>query len=206
MLASKRISQYLLYAMGEIVLVVIGILIALQINNWNKYNQDLRKETQIEKSLLNEFTQNLKINNQILDELDKTRSACLELMEICVRGLDYARSKNVDSLIYWSIEHSKFIPLNNTFTEILNTGQIELVRNDTLKNALFAYQRELDNNESTHYIYEKWVEEGMLPYFSDHIALRNIDVYSSMKWKERSRFESGTLEVIDDRKFENFAG
>ena len=36
LLTENRISNYLLYAVGEIVLVVIGILIALQINNWNE--------------------------------------------------------------------------------------------------------------------------------------------------------------------------
>ncbi len=35
LLTENKLSKYLLYAIGEIVLVVIGILIALQINNWN---------------------------------------------------------------------------------------------------------------------------------------------------------------------------
>ena len=40
LLAQNRVSKYLLYAIGEIVLVVIGILIALQINNWNEFKKD----------------------------------------------------------------------------------------------------------------------------------------------------------------------
>ena len=41
-LAEKRVRSYLLYAMGEIVLVVIGILIALQVNTWNE-DRHIRK-------------------------------------------------------------------------------------------------------------------------------------------------------------------
>jgi len=41
MIKENRASKYLLYAIGEIVLVVIGILIALSINNWNEKNKDL---------------------------------------------------------------------------------------------------------------------------------------------------------------------
>ena len=41
MIKENRISKYMLYAIGEIILVVIGILFALQINNWNlKNNSD----------------------------------------------------------------------------------------------------------------------------------------------------------------------
>ncbi|MGB5372105.1 MAG: DUF6090 family protein, partial [Flavobacteriaceae bacterium] len=44
LLVKNNISKYLLYAIGEIVLVVIGILIALQINNWNEDRKDRAKE------------------------------------------------------------------------------------------------------------------------------------------------------------------
>lgn len=44
LLAKNKFSKYLLYAIGEIVLVVIGILIALQINNWNQSKQESNKE------------------------------------------------------------------------------------------------------------------------------------------------------------------
>ncbi len=40
---ADRFSKYLLYAVGEIFLVVMGILIALQVNNWNGYQKDLNK-------------------------------------------------------------------------------------------------------------------------------------------------------------------
>jgi len=56
MLANNKVSKYLLYAIGEIVLVVIGILIALSINNWNEQRKDQIKE----KATLYKFLQDLK--------------------------------------------------------------------------------------------------------------------------------------------------
>jgi uncharacterized membrane protein YgaE (UPF0421/DUF939 family) len=44
MLTENRFSKYLIYAIGEIVLVMIGILLALQINNWNEHRKDQIKE------------------------------------------------------------------------------------------------------------------------------------------------------------------
>ena len=43
LLSEGKTSKYLKYAVGEIVLVVIGILIALQINNWNEHRKELKK-------------------------------------------------------------------------------------------------------------------------------------------------------------------
>ena len=46
LLIENKFSKYLLYAIGEIILVVIGILIALQIKNWNEENKERRVEKQ----------------------------------------------------------------------------------------------------------------------------------------------------------------
>lgn len=56
MLTESKFSKYLLYAIGEIILVVIGILIALGINNWN----EIRKEKNIENKILVEISKGLK--------------------------------------------------------------------------------------------------------------------------------------------------
>ncbi|MGD1947912.1 MAG: DUF6090 family protein [Croceivirga sp.] len=77
LLSENKFSKYLLYAIGEIVLVVIGILIALQINNWSEQQKTKEKELnylsllrqemagnlhtlQLEKKVLNDFLTSLK--------------------------------------------------------------------------------------------------------------------------------------------------
>jgi len=57
-------SKYLIYAIGEIALVVIGILIALQINNWNESRKDRVKE----KEVLEDLYENLTLNSRLLEE------------------------------------------------------------------------------------------------------------------------------------------
>ena len=65
MLIENKFSKYLLYAIGEIVLVVLGILIALSINNWNEE----RKSSKLEIKILKELNNDLKAN---LAEVDET--------------------------------------------------------------------------------------------------------------------------------------
>ena len=74
LLAKNRASQYMLYALGEIVLVVIGILIALQINTWNEERQNRQQEKGIVSTLKQEFHTNRLILNEVLIRLEKTCS------------------------------------------------------------------------------------------------------------------------------------
>ncbi len=58
-------SKYIKYAIGEIILVVIGILIALQINNWNEHRKSQLANLQILKRIHKELTMNLKKSNEV---------------------------------------------------------------------------------------------------------------------------------------------
>lgn len=199
----NKTGKYFKYAIGEIILVVIGILIALGINNWNEHRKELEKEQNINNNLHEEFTQNLKLVNNIIAKVEKVEDASFKLMEFMNMEIDETSVSTIDSLIFWAIEHSTYNPSNNTYSEILNTGKIELIQNKTLKSKLFEWSRELENNRATFYIFEKWIEEGILPYMSKNIALKNIDAYGDLAWKKQSKFESGVTNILKDREFEN---
>lgn len=69
LLSDGKTSKYFKYAVGEILLVVIGILIALQINTWNQNRQDRIQKQQILVQLLNEYTNNLdQLNQKMMKE------------------------------------------------------------------------------------------------------------------------------------------
>ena len=55
LLTENKFSKYLLYAIGEIVLVVIGIMIALEVNNWNQTRKQLDNEVQLYSKLYNDL-------------------------------------------------------------------------------------------------------------------------------------------------------
>jgi len=63
LLQENRVSKYLIYAIGEIVLVIIGILIALQVNNWNEQ----RKERKYELTMLEEVQKELNEDADIIE-------------------------------------------------------------------------------------------------------------------------------------------
>ena len=76
LLTENKFSKYLLYAVGEILLVVIGILIALQVDTWNEGRKMVERERQVLQSLLSEIKTNMEVlrdcSEGIREQLDYT--------------------------------------------------------------------------------------------------------------------------------------
>jgi hypothetical protein len=194
---------YLRYAIGEIVLVVIGILIALQINNWNEVRKNAAIEKEIISNLHEEFLQNKLVLKEVRDVLNISEQSCYQLMDLMNKDRNYLSGYNIDSLLYYSLEFNSFNPSNNVFTEVLQSGRIGLIENKKLVSSLFDWQRMLDNNRYTYTIYQKFIEEQIMPYLNDNISFKNLDKYSPMQWKQPTEFKTDYSIIISDRKFEN---
>jgi len=112
--------KYMRYAIGEIVLVVVGILIALSINNWNEG----RKDRIIEKSILLELVDNLERNIALIDivnaefiEINKGTRTIIEIIE--------KRKSYTDTLIY----HFDKLNRSGSYLLKLNTNGYESLKN-----------------------------------------------------------------------------
>ena len=135
LLTQNRVSQYLIYATGEIFLVVIGILIALSINNWNED----RKSKKFEQEILFLIDQNLQRDSALLaEELFKTKQA----LELTDRLLEQVDLKNYDdSLNFWMgkiISFERFKSQSSAF-EVLKAKGIEAISDNELQLALISY-------------------------------------------------------------------
>ena len=83
LLAENRFSKYLLYAIGEIILVVIGILIALQINNWNEHAKSIK----LEKTYYCKIAEDLQVDIKNIDSSMATIDKRLETTERFLKNL-----------------------------------------------------------------------------------------------------------------------
>jgi hypothetical protein len=126
-----------LYAVGQIALVVIGILIALQINNWNQ-NQILSKdEHQILQSRHKELIKNKDRFDEAYEFHLNRKEKIENIISIKVNDL------SMDSLIsiVRSINHNyTFNPHQGIYNSIINSGRIELISNVTLKERIAGLQ------------------------------------------------------------------
>ena len=135
LLEQNKTSRYFKYALGEIFLVVIGILIALQISDWN----ELRKSRKFEKEILLLVDQNLK-NDSILiaKELFKANNA-VELTDSLLAQV--SRKNYGGNLNAWMgkiISFERFKSQSSAF-EVLKSKGIETITNKELQLALISY-------------------------------------------------------------------
>jgi len=131
LLSEKRLTRYIIYAFGEIFLVVVGILIALQVNNWNEN----RKMQSLKKTYKLALIQDLmKDTTELNQAIQKTESGLIELKKISDKIS--TQPLNIDSTVnFYRLEFNPFfdntISLNrNTLEGLLNTGNINLFSND----------------------------------------------------------------------------
>src|SRR6056297_3604459 len=142
LLAENKFSKYLLYAIGEIILVVIGILIALSINNWNEGIKIKAKEREI----LLHMKRNLESNLQ-QDYPKKVLENSLKSTQIILAHIEQGKPYN-DSLDFhfgWIPATTRHMP-NTTAYENLKTIGFDIISNDTLREnyqSLFAFNYNL---------------------------------------------------------------
>ena len=99
MAVDNKPMKYLRYAIGEIVLVVIGILIALYINNWNEDRKDLKKERRILANINSEFKRNYSLLKKHKNQYKEVRNVTNMLMSIIGQSESELLAYNLDSLM-----------------------------------------------------------------------------------------------------------
>ena len=134
LLAENKVSRYLLYAIGEIVLVVIGILIALQINNYNEYRKDGVKERKV----LIELKKTLKRNCETMRNDLEIRNTWNWSSEIIISALQNKHS--YDDSLNVHFQHARIpgalLTLSNAgYEDLKNTG-FNIIRSDSIRNEI----------------------------------------------------------------------
>ena len=159
LISQNRFSKYIIYALGEILLVVIGILIALQINNWNESRKETIQEQFILKRLSNDITSDLsQVSNEIA-LIDKNS----EELKFCI---DVILQKKEASISVFRDNLKSILNLNSfnqnktTFDNIISSGQIEYIKNQNLTDSITKYYNDK---------YQGW-DTAMLDYTRNIIA------------------------------------
>ena len=170
-LSKNNFSKYLLYAIGEIILVVIGILIALQINNWN--------EKRVQQNILTNYYE--RMHEELESSRDNLVSFLKQLEELGSqnrKALEILASKNRDSInVLKETMGSLGTAWTNNFNypiveEFMNEGYLAKVNNLEIKNNQQAFSiqitklNNLDNGINSQYnnIIEPFINKNLNYY------------------------------------------
>lgn len=207
-----KFSKYLIYAIGEISLVMIGILLALQVNNWN----ESRKENNQYKKYLNglildvnadieELIRNEKGNNNYKRKarnLMHIYQSDLSFEDLELEAID-GFNKRDTLLLLLSIQHASFMsaPTINKFTidDIKSSGQTSIFKNENSKRQIFEYYSRLERYE------EWWQGKLRVKNALDDIKFKLLDpmllnlsnIERTKRLEEMSNYEINPDEIIN---------
>ena len=169
-IANKNVRKYLLYALGEILLVVIGIVIALQIDNWNEWRQEREDEQVVLQQLRDDYQANLKQ----LEQKIRMREAIIASAHKMLRATDAPETTHRDSLI----SYLAVIVLDPTFDPIENnlsaSGALQLITNQKLKRMLSNWTSEI---VAVRELEQNWAKIAIGPLSN---CLRELGIYRSL--------------------------
>jgi hypothetical protein len=174
----NKTGKYLKYAIGEIILVVIGILIALQINNWNEH----RKTRGTEIIFLKNIEADLKLNLVSLDAFIISRQEAIKSSKLVINYFNNPNSINLNTFNLHSINVMVWFPFqqnDNTYQELVNSGQLSIISNKDIKDQM----QNMQSSFKTIAFVENEMQQDFESYLYDpffsiadvDLAMKNLD-------------------------------
>ena len=144
LLSQNRVTRYLVYALGEIFLVVIGILIALAINNWNEEVKNQKRE----KTFFTNLQEDLKADSIRLQELHNTLQTAVLYKQVFSNQI-YGKQSNRDSLnSNFKSQYNilvDFIPNSTSMDELTSGNGLGLISNSLLRRRIVGLYNTYDD-------------------------------------------------------------
>jgi len=165
-----KTPQYLKYAIGEIILVVVGILIALSINNWNEGRKELVKEQKVLIQLKAEYKSNLEQLEDKMDMHSEIIHASIELLGYIDNPTNIKRDSIIKYLSFLSLDPT-FDPIQN---DLINSGNIRLIKNDQLKQSLTAWPSEVQQLQEVELSWQKVIIQQFIPLGMKFGIIRDV--------------------------------
>ena len=224
LLMGNKTSKYFKYAVGEIILVVIGILIALQINTWNEQNKEQKIIKSYLKNLVVDLNEDIKMTES-LKTIIKYKVLYIDNIATFFRNKEIHELDNLEVFYntYDQYGYRPFTWYKSTIDEIKSSGSLKLIKNDSLRkhiNEYYALTDHLDqdfindsegaaslrsslyNIVNTNYPNRKDLIDTLFLSFrkSDKSIFTNSKVYKKAK---KSNFKLLTNDIKDVHVFVN---
>ena len=203
LLSEERYSIYLLYASGEIMLVVIGILFALQIDNWNE-NRSIRNAEQL---LLGNLKLEITANEARLNEAmlyhGKSREGAKRILAFFGGVNPIENYQEIDSLlalIQWAWTYD---PSMGALNSIKMSGHLNSVQNAELRALITNYEDQINDAKEEGKLIQNLIVDKFIPAVNQYISLNQRVKYLGEEYAVgASSFSPDYEGLFQDRSLE----
>ena len=189
--------KYARYAIGEIVLVVIGILIALSINNWNLGQIDKKNEQKILLDLKTEFEANLNDAKRVKQGHENIYSSIKQIQQISIDRIYH--QPTLDSLVSNILLWYSFTPRPGASNNLINSGSLNLISNDELRDLLTVWPGIVSDISDDENVSANYNQNHLVPFLSAHFPISNTETYDLATYTKYA----GPLDKIHEANVNN---
>jgi hypothetical protein len=169
-----RYGKYLFYVIGEIIIVIIGILLALQVDTWNTERRDRAEARVFLKRLKNEFLDN---REQMVQKITM-RTMALESARELLRYVDGASPNytrfQVDSMLANALPVYTFDPSQGVLNQLTSTDKLTLMRSEALNDVLSYWNAMIQDFKEDEDMYNSYNHNHFRPFLYRNYNYRNI--------------------------------
>ncbi|MFN1836049.1 DUF6090 family protein [Balneola sp. MJW-20] len=197
----NKTGKYFKYAIGEIVLVVIGILIALQINNWNEERKARVEERELLTNLSVSFTNKLaELEDKNAGRIENIENINRLLHDISRGELSYSEgdmTQVIGRLYTWFTVNEEFSVIDMLFS----SGRINTISNDTLKSQLISWPDQMEEMFEEQRVIQDLVVSRLNPLIAQYYSYANMVMASDSSYTG-SPNPNDLNALLKDRDFE----
>ena len=163
-MSNNQTGKYFKYAIGEILLVVIGILIALQINNWNEARKLEKKEAIYLDALKADFEKSIMALNRVIRKTTRVSKGADTLAGLIKNQGHELTAIQIDTLMDVSTGFTVFMPSEGVIKDIISSGKLDMIKNDGLRTKIASWEADLrmirEFEKLSKVVNDKYVEHG----------------------------------------------
>jgi len=202
LLSDGSTGKYCKYAVGEIVLVVIGILIALQINNWNQNRLLKQEELKTLKSLLAEVEHNYTSFTQSYSFQVRRLGGVSQILRVDGSKHSFEYLDSLINIVSFSNTYNPALGLYNT---TINSGKIETISNDSLKIRIAKFKDVIIDYQQEEQFVLEYSRNTLNQAIIDNDMELDIELMTGERLRtpeEKARDKNSILTLLKDNKSE----
>jgi len=198
----NKVTTYILYAVGEITLVVVGILIAVSIDNWNQSKNDRKKELSYLISYAGDLEKNIGELERVIGKSGMMHLIADTLIQRFSRGQSI-RQPELDSMAFRLAEYTLYLSQEGTTENLLGASSLEIIQNLLIRTSFVTQEadqkriRELE--KGVYGIFNEYLQ-----FLKTHTKLYNYSngrVVINASTQSRLMKDDHFLNMLDDLSF-----
>ncbi|ADV51265.1 hypothetical protein Celal_4021 [Cellulophaga algicola DSM 14237] len=203
LIALGKVKSYIIYALGEIVLIVIGILIAWKIGDLNEIRKNNIVEQKVYESLNEELNTNLRILNGLVAEYPRA----IVRLENTLNYVGYTEDKitqgTKDTII--NVVDKEVSLLDGAINSIINTTKFEFIDSADLKDLIIMYPNKIQNFKEQDAKIKLIVANRLKPVLEKYISLADMLPNNDPKYDNIWKYgaKSDYVGLLSDKEYQN---